>query len=179
MTLYLLFLPLRLPLLLFAPLSWVSSTNTPEILYSRFDIESHVIHIPWGSSLLSSTNARLKLQKRKNYVQHDENAQLMISMNDTIYETYGGNIYCDHSKRKVKIIHSELLYTLPGNPTCTHLLLYIDQPLIDLATKINDKLISVYIIMWSYPVTLWLIIILSLFRCNSNSMNIRWIIWGD
>ncbi|KAL7333573.1 hypothetical protein PS15p_202461 [Mucor circinelloides] len=118
-----------------------SSASPPSSAYTAF-LESHVIHIPWGSSLLSSTNARLKLQKKKNYIQHDENAQLMISMNDTIYETYGGNIYCDHSKRKVKIIHSELLYTLPGNPTCTHLLLYIDQPLIDLATNINDKLIS-------------------------------------
>ncbi|KAK4516021.1 uncharacterized protein ATC70_010982 [Mucor velutinosus] len=105
-------------------------------------LQSHVIHVPWGLLLFSSANARLKLQKKKNYVQHDENAQLMIAMNDTIYEAYGGNIYCDHSKRKVKITHAELLYTLPGNPTCTHLLLYIDQPVIDLATTVDGKLVG-------------------------------------
>lgn len=59
----------------------------------------------------------------------------MVSINDTIYETSNGYIYSDYNKRKVKIIHSELLYTLPGNPTCTHLLLYIDQPIIDLMSN--------------------------------------------
>lgn len=68
----------------------------------------------------------------------------MISINDTMYQAYGGHIYCDHSKRRAKITHAELLYTLPGNPTCTHLVLYMDQPVIDLATStVDDKVVSV------------------------------------
>ncbi|GAN02318.1 hypothetical protein MAM1_0020d01761 [Mucor ambiguus] len=132
-----------------------SSASPPSSSAHTAFLQSHVVHIPWGLSLFNSSSTRLKLQKKKNYVQHDQNAQLMISMNDTIYEAYGSTIYCDHNKRRVKITHAELLYTLPGNATCTHLLLYIDQPLVDLATTVDDRLVGVDIMMWSYPVTLW------------------------
>ncbi|KAF1799091.1 hypothetical protein FB192DRAFT_1476086 [Mucor lusitanicus] len=119
-----------------------SFSSAPPPSSSAF-LQSHVIHIPWGLSLASSTQARLKLQqKKKHCVQQDENAQLMISINDTMYQAYGGHIYCDHSKRRAKITHAELLYTLPGNPTCTHLVLYMDQPVIDLATStVDDKVL--------------------------------------
>ncbi|KAL9542421.1 hypothetical protein MBANPS3_008628 [Mucor bainieri] len=115
-----------------------SSAPPPSSSTHTAFLQSHVIHIPWGSSLSNAANARLKLQKKKTYVQHDENAQLMISINNTIFETCGSTVYCDHSKRRAKITHAELLYTLPKNPTCTHLLLYIDQPVVDLAPPTVD-----------------------------------------
>ncbi|CEP18524.1 hypothetical protein [Parasitella parasitica] len=86
----------------------------------------------------SFLDTRLK-KIQKNTLGTDSHAQLMLSVNDTVYETSNGYVY--RHTRKAKIIHSELLYTLPENPVCgTHLILYMDQPVVDCAPPENRPL---------------------------------------
>lgn len=62
----------------------------------------------------------------KNYSQE---YQWLFPINESVaYKTHNG--YILHNHVKAKIIHTYYLYTDIDNDTCTHMLLYLDRPLV-------------------------------------------------
>ncbi|KAI9267165.1 hypothetical protein EDC94DRAFT_558231 [Helicostylum pulchrum] len=88
-------------------------------------LASHVIQVPFQSSL-NYSNSRLKKKLLKNYSQE---YQWLFPINESVaYKTHNG--YILHNHVKAKIIHTYYLYTDIDNDTCTHMLLYLDRPLV-------------------------------------------------
>lgn len=102
-------------------------------LRSLFTQAGHVIHLSFNSTL-NANISRLKNAEKKNKVAQQQEStefQLLFTQNENrVYRTNNGYIINDN--RKVKIVHTELLYTIPEKNVCTHMILYLDQDLIDL-----------------------------------------------
>lgn len=134
-------------------------SHSGSILYF-FNQASHVIHVPFESSLSSAISRLKKSDKKKKpaLIEDNQDYQLLLTLNDNIvYKTNNGHIIYD--SKKVKIVHTELLYTIPENDACTQMLLYLDQPLISTPTTNKQQqeelpLAIVEVITMIYRVTL-------------------------
>lgn len=130
-----------LNIVLVPPPPKITAASVQSIQFPYEYLASHVIQVE--SSLTSRSKRNDKRTKEAAHRSNPE-YQLLFTLNDrVIYKTNQGYIYHSSNNARAKIVHTEILYTNPENDVCTHLLLYLNHPLIILDdTSINTNVKS-------------------------------------